>query len=147
MSKRLSDAEAERLMLAANFKPLVSYPGAGVNWKCNCMKCGNEVSPRLASIKRGGGCVYCAGLAKVTDTEAVAILRKANIEPLEEFPGYQQKWKSKCLVCLKEIYPTAATVKLGNGCKYCGYTKGSSKRKLPKEVVMADGARARLECR
>jgi len=137
MSKRLSDAEAESLMLAANLKPLVSYPGAGVNWKCKCMKCGNEVSPRLASIKRGGGCVYCSGLGKVTESEAVQILLNANIEPLEDFPGYKKKWKSKCLACFKEIYPSAASVKLGTGCKFCGYSKSAEKRLLPDVIAFA----------
>lgn len=124
-------------MRAANFEPLEDYPGAGVNWKCRCLKCGNEVSPRLSSIKRGGGCVYCAGLAKVTAEEALAIMQSANIEPLTRFPGYREKWKSKCLRCERVIHPSAASVKLGTGCRYCGNLESSKKRKLPQEVAFA----------
>ena len=136
MSKRISETEAKHLMLAANLKPLVPYPGAGVNWKCKCLKCGNEVSPRLASIKRGGGCVYCAGLGKVTPSEAVEILREAQIEPLVGFPGYRKKWKAKCLKCLNEISPSAASVKSGTGCRNCANLESAKKRKLPNEVVI-----------
>ncbi len=145
MSRKLTFEEAAKIMRAAKLEPIDDYPGAGVNWRCRCLKCGNEVSPRLASIKRGGGCVYCAGLGKVTETQAEAILLNANIEPLEKFPGYQKKWKAKCLKCLKEIYPTAASVKLGTGCIYCGYIESSKKRLLSSDIAFTLMRAAGLE--
>jgi len=48
-------------MLKSNLKPLVPYPGSGVPWKCVCLKCKNEVTPRYSTVRvRIGGCKYCA---------------------------------------------------------------------------------------
>jgi len=134
MTKKLSLNEAAKIMRAANFEPQESYPGAGKRWKCICTICQNEVTPRLSTVQNGIGCVYCAGLAKVSEEEAIRILIKAHIRPLVEFPGYRKKWKSRCMVCEREITPTAASVKLrGKGCIYCGHEISATKRKLSQE--------------
>ena len=52
---------ARSLMLQNKLEPLVDYPGAGVPWKCKCLKCNREVFPRYSQIKSSiGGCKYCA---------------------------------------------------------------------------------------
>ena len=134
---KILEKDAVKVMKKAGLNPLVPYPGAGVNWKCKCLKCKNIVSPRLASIKRGGGCVGCSGLLKVSAEDAKLILQKANIEPISEFPGYRKKWKSRCLTCKKIIYPAASSVKIrGKGCIYCGYESTASKKRFSeKEAV------------
>jgi hypothetical protein len=138
MSNRVSEKEAVQVMRKAGLRPLVPYPGAGVNWKCKCLKCKNIVFPRLASIKRGGGCIGCAGLLKVSATDAKLILQKANIEPISEFPGYRKKWKSRCLTCKKIIYPAASSVKIrGKGCVYCGYESTASKRRFSEKEAIS----------
>jgi len=53
--------EAVQLFLSKNLQPLEDYKGSQEPWKCKCLICGNEVTPRYASIYSGqGGCGYCA---------------------------------------------------------------------------------------
>jgi hypothetical protein len=48
-------------MKAARLKPKVLYPGNHKAWLCECMDCGNEVSPMYGNIAKGqGGCQHCA---------------------------------------------------------------------------------------
>ncbi|MFI9273973.1 hypothetical protein ACIGXM_25180 [Kitasatospora sp. NPDC052896] len=46
-------------MRAAGLEPLAPYPGASEPWPCRCTTCGNKVTPRLSSVRRGTGCRYC----------------------------------------------------------------------------------------
>jgi len=48
-------------MQKAGFVPREPYPGAGHAWRCQHIECGREVSPKVDTIRRGGGgCGYCA---------------------------------------------------------------------------------------
>ena len=48
-------------MRAAQLEPLEPYPGTAVPWRCRCLKCDREVTPRRHAIMKGqGGCKYCA---------------------------------------------------------------------------------------
>ncbi len=59
--RRIDAKEAESTMLGAKLKPLEPYPGTLSHWRCLCLTCGREVSPRRSDIKRGGGgCASCA---------------------------------------------------------------------------------------
>lgn len=63
--RRWTHAEAAELMLEAGLKPIETFPGADEPWSCECLRCGNLVTPRLSAIRRGasGGCIYCSGHA------------------------------------------------------------------------------------
>ena len=111
MSKRFSEEEAVKRMQAANFQPLEAYPGAGKSWKCECTVCGNTVSPRLSTVQMGIGCVFCAGLAKISIEEARDIFARANLEPIGEFKNSRSPWKSICLNCNNEVSPSVYYVK------------------------------------
>ena len=51
-------------------------------------------------------------------------MRKFSLEPLEEFPGYMEKWRCLHTECGREVFPTFWYVKFREkGCKYCS-TKG-----------------------
>jgi hypothetical protein len=69
-NNRLSEEKAIQIMLDANLKPLVPYKNALTSWKCECLKCGNIVRPRLNTIhsRKGGGCSTCAVMG-ITLTE------------------------------------------------------------------------------
>ena len=52
--------DAIKIMLEAELEPIEEYKTADSKWRCKCLKCGNEVSPRFNNVRRGhGGCVYC----------------------------------------------------------------------------------------
>ena len=118
--KRLSEIETVQIMLSANLQPLEPYKDSNTPWKSQCLICGREVQPRLSAIKVGqGGCGYCSG--NFVDVNAALIQMKlVNLLPLEQYTKSHDKWKSKCLLCGRVVYPTYNSIQQGNGgCKYC----------------------------
>lgn len=116
--------DAEELMRFNNLEPLEPYKNTMTPWKCKCMICGKLVTPRHNSIQKGsGGCKYCA--KRFIDAEdAILIMRKAKLEPLEPFPGANKSWKCRCLRCGRNIQPAYTTIQSGQkGCVYCGGKK------------------------
>lgn len=120
MSRRISESDAVKIMKASGIKPLVPYVSISTPWLSKCLKCKREVSPRLASIKRGSaGCTYCSG-NKVDPKEAFIIMQKAGYEPQVPYPGNDVLWRCICKKCKRETFPRFHGVKgSGHGCKYC----------------------------
>jgi recombinational DNA repair protein (RecF pathway) len=116
--------DAVALMRFNSLEPLEPYQNTMKPWKCKCLKCGREVSPRHNSIQKGsGGCKYCAKVF-LDSEDAVLVMRKASLEPLVAYPGSQKPWKCKCLRCGKEVQPAYTTIQSGQkGCVYCGGKK------------------------
>jgi hypothetical protein len=148
MGKRLTDAEAREVMIAAGLEPLEPYKGNNVLWKCKCLECGETVEPSRGNIKRGGGCNYCgyrkAGTAlRLTDAEAREVMIAAGLEPLEPYKGNNVPWKCKCLECGETVEPSRGNIKRGGGCNYCGYRKAGTALRLTdaeaREVMIAAG--------
>lgn len=116
--------DAVAMMRAAGLEPLEPYRNVDVPWRARCTVCGNEVAPRLNSIRAGRGCLFCGqartGMKRRTDaTEAEAVMREAGLEPLEAYPGSSKPWRSRCMVCGHEVTPTLTNVRKGHGCGYC----------------------------
>ena len=119
MTKKLSFSEAAKIMRAAKLEPLEDYCGNNKPWKCKCMKCDRVVSPRLSSVKRkSNGCGYCSG-NRVDASDAIKIMMKASLKPLEPFPGSKTAWKCKCMKCGQVSSPCCSDVKRGTGCGIC----------------------------
>jgi hypothetical protein len=60
-SKRYKQERVMPLMKIRKLEPLEPYPGTGTPWKCKCLQCGREVSPKHENLVQGqGGCKYCA---------------------------------------------------------------------------------------
>jgi recombinational DNA repair protein (RecF pathway) len=116
--------DAVATMKFNNLEPLEPYTNTGTPWKCRCLKCGKTVTPRHNSIQRGsGGCKYCAKRF-VDAEEAILLMRKAKLEPLEPFPGSNKPWKCKCLRCTRDVQPAYTAIQRGQkGCVYCGGKK------------------------
>lgn len=118
-------AYAEATMRAVGLEPLVSYPGGNTPWECGCNRCGEIVTPRWAQVDNGTspGCKYCAKEDHSNYTnhdEAVRLMRVANLQPLDAFPGTNVKWRSNCLVCEREVFPRYKTVRAGGrACVEC----------------------------
>ena len=112
------------------YEPLEKYPGAMAHWLCKHIPCGREVKATLNTLMSGKGCCMACGSAKGADKnrytaeEAIAVMRNFDLEPLEEFPGYMEKWRCTHNACGREISTTFWYVKFReSGCKYCS-TKG-----------------------
>lgn len=108
------------------YEPLEDYPGAMSHWRCRHIPCGREVLATLNTLMSGKGCCMDCGVAsraeknRYTAEEAVAVMQKFDLEPLEEFPGYMEKWRCTHRACGREITTTFWYVKFReSGCKYC----------------------------
>ena len=73
---------------------------------------------------------------KFTHAEASAIMKAANLEPLEPYTSSGTPWKNKCLTCKKISKPTLGSVRSGSGgCVACGIKKRAQSKKLDTQVV------------
>ncbi len=138
MPKKLDPKVAEKVMLKAGLKPLVPYPSSYKPWKCECLVCGNIVKPPYKQIARGiGGCRTCRYIKSGksnsnSEIEAVALMLKNNLKPLEPYKNKDKPWKSICLICKKKVNPSFGNIKRGQaGCKWC-----TRKFLDPKEAVI-----------
>ena len=138
MSKKLGFDEAAKVMRAAQLEPLEDYPGNKVKWRCQCLKCGEIVSPTFSAVRNnGGGCRKC-GLEKAAksrrgnEQEAIDLMKKSGALPLEPYPGSNKPWLCRCIKCKKEISPTLGNVK-NNGTHPCAYC--SKKKVHPVDAV------------
>jgi hypothetical protein len=129
---RISQEESVAVMLKAGLLPLEPYTNASSPWRCECVKCGKTVSPRLASIKGGrGGCEYCGGSAK-DPADAVAVMVRAGLEPLEPYKSAMVKWKCRHSVCGRTVYPRYSDVNSGKGgCNPCAQEKSLEWKRIP----------------
>jgi hypothetical protein len=118
-------------MREAGAIPLEPYKSSQAKWKCKCKTCKAIIYPTFAPIKNAGvkPCRSCAAEAAGAGRRAkaekanVAILKKANFEPLEPYPGSHKPWRVKCTKCKKESKPHLSTVKNGSACAYCAGIK------------------------
>jgi hypothetical protein len=101
-------------------KPLEKYKSAKTPWKCKCLVCNHVVQPTWNRIKQGRGhCAYCAQ-RRVDIPMALKFMKTAGLKPLEDFPGSNQPWKCKCLVCGLEASPRWSGLQRGQGgCSNC----------------------------
>ncbi|WP_432163943.1 hypothetical protein [Streptomyces tendae] len=112
------------------------YPGADKPWPGTCRTCGATTRSSYSSVvsKGQGPCWRCsqrassaaaAGKRAVRPDVAEAQIRRAGVEPLEDFPGTQGTWRCLCLTCLREINVWySSVVHRGNGaCDYCSGTR------------------------
>ena len=119
LKRLIPEKKATAIMLKAGLKPLEPYKTSKSNWKCKCLKCGKTVSPAFSTVQSGSGCEYCSR-TKVDEKDAILVMLKKNLEPLDPYKNARTKWKCKCLKCNKTVYPIYDSVRRGNGgCIYC----------------------------
>lgn len=116
-------ADAAAAMRSAGFEPLEPYRAKNTPWRCQCGTCGEVLERTLTQSLRGTGCPYCSGLA-VDPRKAVQLMRDAGYEPLEPFSRSTDGWRSRCIACQNEAFPTLTRVKRGEaGCGWCAGLK------------------------
>ena len=124
--KHLLPASAARqMMTAAGFTPLVAYPGSNTPWRCRCKECRRVSSPRLATVKQGSGCRFCAdverGMQRRLDPrDAAALMRDRGLTPVEPYVGADNVWRCKCRTCKKIVRARYSNILQGHsGCPNC----------------------------
>jgi hypothetical protein len=115
-----AEESAISIMRENLLEPLETYPGSHFHWKCKCLKCGAEVSPKFNSVQQGGGgCKYCAPNYLDPET-AVRNMISLGYQPLVEYKSSVTKWRCIHILCGREISVRYNTIN-GNqgGCRYC----------------------------
>ncbi len=119
-SRMLTEKEALARLKKLKLRPLEAYPGTAKPWKCECLRCGSVVRPRLNYLARSVyGCAVCAGT--VVDTKAARdLMKKAKLIPQVKFPGSDNPWMCICQKCKREVSPRYSSIKAGQGgCIWC----------------------------
>jgi hypothetical protein len=124
---------AASLMIEHGLEPMEQYPGAGKQWRCRCLTCGDEVRPRFTNIKQGwGGCRRCGRRAQSrtqrgSEEKAIADFRAADLEPLEPYVNVMTAWRSQCRRCGREVSPLLNNIRNGQGgCGWCAGNRGDA---------------------
>lgn len=115
---RIDPETALNIMLAANIRPKIKYPGAQAPWISECLVCSNEITPTLNGIKFGKGCKYCKK-RYVDPDSAVKYMISRNLQPYEPYKTANAPWRCKCLKCGVDVKPSYASIKSGQGCASC----------------------------
>lgn len=128
MPKKLDQGEAAKVMLKAGLQPLDPYVNSKINWRCRCLKCKKIISPSLSNVRNTKiACGYCANV-KIDGVEAISLMKKAGLSPLDPYKSSATKWKCRCLKCKRVVQPTFSSIKQGQGgCEYCAGKKVDSK--------------------
>jgi hypothetical protein len=123
---RVTQNKAIETMKLLDLEPLEPYVLSDKKWKCRCLRCGGVVFPTYGDATQGKrGCKKCgyeaSGMkSRIPEKQAIAILKKAGLEPLEPYRNSHVRWKCKCLKCGKKTSPMLATISHKNGgCRFC----------------------------
>lgn len=121
---KVNPDEALTFMNSKGFVTSTPFPGGMTRWKGECASCGNEIYPKYSAVKAGQGlCKFCAGVA-LSKRDALRLLEKANLEPLEEYTKAGNKIRCKCLVCMRVVEARLLGLAQGEGgCAYCAGKK------------------------
>lgn len=129
LKSRLNQEVAVERLKEYNLIPLEPYVRSDLNWKCQCITCGEVVHPKLKNLQRGdGGCKKC-GLRKAAEknrleeAEAVRLAEDFGFTPLEPYVNALTKWKMRHMICNSIVYPKLNSLQnsLGQtlGCAVC----------------------------
>jgi hypothetical protein len=138
--RKNNEAYLIKVMNTAKLRPLEPYKNAHAEWKCRCLKCKKIVYRRFSDVhKSKSGCQYCSKRL-VDEKDAVKIMLKKKLKPLVPYKNSKTKWKSKCLVSKKIVYPSYNAVENNRGgCKYCAgkvVSQAQAKRLFIKAKLM-----------
>ncbi len=119
-TRMLPEKDAISRLKKLKLRPLETYPGTAKPWKCECLRCGSIVKPRLNYLDRSiYGCAVCAGTV-VDEVAALRMMKKAKLTPQVKFPGSDKPWTCICNICKREVAPRYSSIKAGQGgCIWC----------------------------
>ncbi len=118
---KVDTAIAVGKMMARDFLPSVSFPGAHKKWPGLCLKCGEGSSATYTGVSSGHEpCGYCSGKLVRVDI-AVGKMMAKDFLPSTPYVDSQSPWPGVCLKCGQPGKPRYAGVVIGDQgpCAYC----------------------------
>lgn len=84
-------------------------------------------------------------MPRLSESEAVAVLKAAGAKPLVPYPGrVDDPWSAQCIECKAEIAPTVHNARRSGACKKCGDGKRAKAERMPEGQAVAVMITARL---
>ncbi len=115
-------AQAKRHAKRVNKEIIGEFVNTNTPVLMRCLRCGDEHELRpilLADSK--GYCAKCSPTARLTQETAVAVMRAADLEPLEPYKNAQTPWRCRCNKCGRIGTPMLTSIRRGQGgCLKCG---------------------------
>lgn len=75
---------------------------------------------------------------QVQPEKAVAVMRAAGVEPLEDYPGATKPWLCECLQCHNHVKPRYNSIKHGQGgCRYCARRRISQSQRIDPDYAVS----------
>ena len=82
-------------------------------------------------------------MRRLTETEAIAVMRAAGYEPLEPYPGAAAAlWRCRCTGCGNERTPRLNNAHAGRGCKICADVKRAAEQRAARAPAAIADVRA-----
>jgi hypothetical protein len=133
--------EARLAMIDAGAIPKGPYPGALIEWPSVCSRCAADITPiyNVAVVKGHDPCAFCAG-NRISETEALALVARHDLEPLEEFQWAGQAWLCRCTRCTTTARTVLSRLKFtgARGCPVCA--RGGFRTLDPAQVYVLHNA-------
>ena len=144
---RIPEKDAIEIFRKSGLIPLEPYKSNHKRWKSRCMRCDKVVYPTLSVVKfMKSGCRFCAPNGPIDKKEAMRLMKKAKLKPLEPFTNASTNWKSECMRCHQIVSPKYSKIQQGQfGCKQCGYQVAANKNRTPEKVAIAIMVKAKLK--
>jgi len=107
------------------FQLLEGFEGVSKPCSVRHIKCQTISEMTLKNIRKGKGfCLGCVKNKPLTMFQALNIIERAGLEPLEEYKNYDTPIKCKCKKCGRILSPTIHTLKSKkSSCSYCSRVK------------------------
>lgn len=119
--RRIPEDRARAQMIRRGFDPITPYEGCTRPWLSTCHVCKKPVSPTLADVLNGHGCLMCKG-RRVDSAAAKELFLRKGFVPLKPFPGgVKMPWYS-LHECGNQVSPTLARVRratIRTACTVC----------------------------
>jgi Zn finger protein HypA/HybF involved in hydrogenase expression len=121
--RRRSEIEVKAELAKHKLLLVSKYENSRKSFEVKCQKCKRNFSIIYKTAEKGLGCPYCSN-KRVDPIEAVKIMKKYGLEPLEPYPGSpHKKWRCRCKKCKIEVTPQFSYARHGRGiCPHCAGT-------------------------
>jgi hypothetical protein len=148
LNRRIDEEDAIERMLKSKLQPIEPYPGRKFPWRCRCLRCGQVTTTTMETVLAGNlGCIPCGRTQRgkkrrLSVDSAIALMRRAGLDPIEDYQGRSKKWHCTCRVCSEEtsISLSSVLIRIGKneaspvqGCEACVFESLGRSRMLSQE--------------
>jgi hypothetical protein len=118
-ARYIDPEEARSELVKLGFEPLEEYRPQQ-KWLVRHVTCGRTIRINYSYTKKtGGGCNYCAGLAPISEDQAIALFENAGFSLVDRFMKASEKVRAVHNACGREVEVLYGSIRNGVGCRFC----------------------------